>query len=591
MKLKQLQLMKREQSHIKSGFSLVEVMLSIAVFTLIITGLAGVYLYGEESTMLAGNRAKATMLAEEGLEAARNIRDPQFSNLIDGTFGLSTTTNQYNLTGSSDTDGFFTRTVNVSTVDTKRKDLSATVTWQQNSQRTGSVTLVSRLTNWIAASAVALKNLIVYGDGTTVPKTRTYDSPTNAFSTESNTATSSSGVTFVTRTSPKKAEAITGFVSATGVLTVMCYDGTNWNQEWTATVGGTGTTRRFDVSYETNSGNVIVLYSTNTATTNELAYRTKSNTSGCGTANWSAATSLDPLRTTGIVQWVKMAWDERSTSNLITAIWADANSDLSAMVWNGASWTNEPTAASETSLEVLTAAQDIEDFDVEYESLSGDVMMVWGNSAGSNAVNGVRYRTCTGGIAACTWGAVTTPPTFLDDATNLDLAANPNSDEMVFASIGNAGSDLQIGYWSGSAWTDTANVDTSTQIPMAGTKLVAVGWLISGATTRSVVTYNDSGATNIGYYIGNVGAFTLQTDFTVSPVFASPQKYYQIEMNPLSKDQLMFCLSDNAADLHCKRLTMTSTPAFTWTNPSAAALSIILPQLINSPFSFAFLRN
>lgn len=591
MKLKQLQLMKRAHSHTKLGFSLVEVMLSIAVFTLIITGLASAYLYGEESTMLAGNRAKATMLAEEGLEAARNIRDPQFVNLTDGTYGLTTTTNQYNLSGTSDTDGFFTRTINVSTVDIKRKDLTSTVTWQQNPQRTGSVTLVSRLTNWIAASAVALSNLITYGNGTTMPKTRNYDSALNTFSVENSTATSSAGRTFTTRTSPKKAEVITGFVSAAGVLTVMCYDGTTWNEEWTATVGGTGTTRRFDISYETNSGDVVVLYSTNAATTNELAYRTKTNATGCGATNWSTATNLDPIRTTGIIQWVKMAWDKRLSSNLITAIWADANSDLSVMTFNGTTWSNEPTTASETSLEVIAAAQDVEDFDVEYESLSGDVMMVWANSAGSNGVNGVRYRTCTGGIAACTWGAVTTPPTFLDDATNLDISANPNTDEIVFASIGNAGTDLQIGYWSGSTWTNGANRDTSTQAPLAGTKLVATGWLISGATTRSIVTYNDSGSVNIGYFVGNTSTFTLQTDFTASPVFATPQKYYQIEMNPLSKDQLMFCLSDNAADLHCKRLVMSATPTLTWTNSSASALTLILPQIINSPFSFAYLRN
>jgi hypothetical protein len=49
---------------------------------------------------------------------------------------------------------------------------------------------------------------------------------------------------------------------------------------------------------------------------------------------------------------------------------------------------------------------------------------------------------------------LTTPPTFTDDATNLDISAS----QIVincFASIGNAASDLQVGYWSGSAWTNT----------------------------------------------------------------------------------------------------------------------------------------
>ncbi|MCX6795324.1 MAG: hypothetical protein NT165_01145 [Candidatus Falkowbacteria bacterium] len=582
--------MKREWSHTKTGFSLIEVVLSTAVFILIVTAIAGAYLYGEQATMLSGSRQRAVMLAEEGVEAVRNIRDPLFTNLVDGTYGLIMSGNQYNLSGASDSDGFFTRSINIATVDSKRKDITSTVTWQQNPQRSGSISITSRLTNWIASGATALKSMVIYGDGTTVPKFRTYDGTANTFSAATATATSSSGSTFILRTSPNNYEALAGFVTAAGVLNVMCYDGTAWSQEWSVTVGGTGSSRRFNISYETNSGDAIVLYGTNAATTNELAYRVKPGGSGCGAANWGAAINLNPARTSGVVQWVKMAWDRRSSSNLVTAIWADSNSDLSAMVWDGTTWSNEPSTVTEASLEVVAAAQDVEDFDVEYESISGDVMVAWANSAGSGTVNGVRYRTCTGGIAACTWGATTTPPTFTDDATNLDLAANPNTDEMVFASIGNAASTLSLGYWSGSAWTDTNNVDTSCSAPLAGTRLVSAGWLVSGTTTRSVITYHDSGATNIGWYVGNAGVFTVQTDFVVSPVFVSPQKYYQIEMNPLSKDQLMFCLS--GTNLYCKRLVMTAVPGFTWTNADgSAALATTMPQAINSPFSFAFVRN
>src|SRR3989344_2787064 len=85
----------------QAGFSLVEVILSTSVFVLLVTALVGAYLYGQESTALAGNRARAALLAEEGLEAARNIRDAGFPNLTDGAYGLTTTSNQWNLSGSS----------------------------------------------------------------------------------------------------------------------------------------------------------------------------------------------------------------------------------------------------------------------------------------------------------------------------------------------------------------------------------------------------------------------------------------------------------------------------------------------------------
>lgn len=139
-------------SNVQQGFSLVEVMLAGAVFALLVTALVGAYLYGEEATMLAGNRARAALLAEEGLEAARNIRDAGFSNLTNGAYGLSTAGNQWSLSGSSDASGIFTRQIVIASVDAERKSVTATVTWQQNPQRTGSVVLVSRFTNWQASA-------------------------------------------------------------------------------------------------------------------------------------------------------------------------------------------------------------------------------------------------------------------------------------------------------------------------------------------------------------------------------------------------------------------------------------------------------
>ena len=132
----------------QKGFSLVEVILSSAVFVLLVTALVGAYLYGQESTALAGNRVRAAMLADEGLEAARNIRDAGFSNLIDGTYGLTISGNQWNLSGLNDVTDIFTRQITISTVDSETKQLLSAVSWQQNPSRTGSVTHTTRFTNW-----------------------------------------------------------------------------------------------------------------------------------------------------------------------------------------------------------------------------------------------------------------------------------------------------------------------------------------------------------------------------------------------------------------------------------------------------------
>ena len=149
----------------QKGFSLVEAILSSAVFVLLVTALVGAYLYGQESTALAGNRARATMLAEEGLEVVRNIRDAGFgiSNLTDGTFGLSTTSYQWNLSGSSDATDVFTRQVVISTIDAERKLITANVTWQQNPQRTGLVSSSSYLSAWQCADQATLLTVSTIG--------------------------------------------------------------------------------------------------------------------------------------------------------------------------------------------------------------------------------------------------------------------------------------------------------------------------------------------------------------------------------------------------------------------------------------------
>ncbi|HOW90096.1 MAG TPA: fibronectin type III domain-containing protein, partial [Elusimicrobiales bacterium] len=233
--------------------------------------------------------------------------------------------------------------------------------------------------------------VLLYGQaGNSSPRFRNYYKTGNNFGSAEETVSGVPGSLFVIKTSPLDSvqEAVAGYVRD-GVLHVLWTDGANWSEEWNHTVGGNELTRRFDIAYETATGDVMVLYSNNAASNNELGYRTKSGSSACGSGNWSAENTLSAARTDGIVQWVKMASDRRAEYGDIAAIWADANSDLSAMVWNGSAWENEPSAALDTSLEVITSPQDVEDFDVEYESISGDIMAVWANSAGGAGTNGV----------------------------------------------------------------------------------------------------------------------------------------------------------------------------------------------------------
>ncbi|NCN25499.1 hypothetical protein GW935_02445 [Candidatus Falkowbacteria bacterium] len=128
---------------------MVEIILSSAVFAVLAAILLGSYWYGQESTVLSGRRAQAIFLAEEGLEVTRNMRDTGFASLIDGTYGLATSGGEWIFSGAQDVNDIYTRQVAVGSLDNNNKLVTSTVTWQQNLQRTGTVVLTTKLTNWL----------------------------------------------------------------------------------------------------------------------------------------------------------------------------------------------------------------------------------------------------------------------------------------------------------------------------------------------------------------------------------------------------------------------------------------------------------
>jgi hypothetical protein len=480
-----------------------------------------------------------------------------------------------------------------------------TLSFGGNCASNGSLTLVSgetktcSLVNEEFVNGGTGNGVLLYGDKTTTPKYRLFDTTTGLFGSPLSAFTApSAGNSWVIRTSPTQHLALAGFTDSLGTFTIMCFDGTNWTQEWqevsTVADDDDDEKHRFDIAFERTSGDAIVVYSKSTHELGHMGYRTKSGTTGCG-SGWSAVQDIASQHATDDESYLKIAQDRRAGSNLLAMVWIDEHESISAKIWDGNAWGNEPVNPTDNNTEKITnliLEHDVENVDIEFESLSGDVMIVYANETGTNGLDGVRYRTCTGGTANCTWNPVTVPPTFLDDATSLDLSPNPNTDELVFASVGHAGGDLQIGYWSGTGWINTANVDTSSSIPSEETKVVSTGWLTQGATTYSVIVYADLNSPNVNWYTGVGGVFTRRPDFVVTPPIAVPRGYMDIETNPFNQSQLMFLASDNAKKFYAKRLTLTGTSTLTWSNADGGASLVAgLSKITSSPFSFAFWQH
>lgn len=141
---------------------MIEVILAVSVFALIVTNLVGALIYGQESSSLSGARARAIFLAEEGLEATRNIRDSNFTNLLDGNHGLVVSANEWVFSGAQDTTDIFDRQISISTVDADTKQIISRITWQQNPQRSGSVELETYLTNWQKVTGPVISDCLAF---------------------------------------------------------------------------------------------------------------------------------------------------------------------------------------------------------------------------------------------------------------------------------------------------------------------------------------------------------------------------------------------------------------------------------------------
>jgi Tfp pilus assembly protein PilV len=138
----------------KKGFSVVEVMLSAALLLTAVVCFTGAIIYGQRSTQISGSVARATFLAQQGIEAVRNIKDVSYNNLVSTScptqtyYGLAVNNGLWTLSGTSDTTDNFLRQISICDSDSDRKLVVCTVTWAETAARNGSVILTTELTNW-----------------------------------------------------------------------------------------------------------------------------------------------------------------------------------------------------------------------------------------------------------------------------------------------------------------------------------------------------------------------------------------------------------------------------------------------------------
>jgi prepilin-type N-terminal cleavage/methylation domain-containing protein len=217
--------MQKAQLHIKKkGFSLIEILVAISIFLVFLTGIAKITSSSGKETRHSINKERAVFLAEEAIEASRNIRDADFSNLINGTYGLIVSDNQWNYSGSSDISGIFSRSLTISTINTNEKKLDAVVSWTDETSQTNSVTLSTYLTNWrkvtLQSGLTVTKTVINHGDTKVVADFAPYSIGTTTISLGTPNILSPGAYTVSETTNPNYTQTFSGDCNTGGTVTL-----------------------------------------------------------------------------------------------------------------------------------------------------------------------------------------------------------------------------------------------------------------------------------------------------------------------------------------------------------------------------------
>jgi hypothetical protein len=102
----------------QQGQSVIELLIAIFVFTIAMATIIFLILDSEVASRKNVERTRAILFAQEGLEGVRSLRDKDFANLTNGTYGLILQGGKWVLQGTSDTTGTLTRTIDITNTAT-----------------------------------------------------------------------------------------------------------------------------------------------------------------------------------------------------------------------------------------------------------------------------------------------------------------------------------------------------------------------------------------------------------------------------------------------------------------------------------------
>jgi type II secretory pathway pseudopilin PulG len=168
---------------LEMGQTIIELLISVAIFVVVASGFSFFILDSYSSGRLAKEAIIGNFLAEEGLEAVRSIRDNSWDDLTNGEHGLALSGSNWIFSGSQENIsgqlGNGTRKIIVEDAGSDRKKVTSQINWQFALGRPEEIRLVTYLTNWQKELLIEIRKPTARTDyaNRTTQDQRAYDSP------------------------------------------------------------------------------------------------------------------------------------------------------------------------------------------------------------------------------------------------------------------------------------------------------------------------------------------------------------------------------------------------------------------------------
>lgn len=135
-----------------------ELLIALGIFTISMAAAFQLFFGGQSLSIDSANATLASDYAQEGMEAARTIRDRNWSELTNGDHGLVFTGTEWQFSGASDNKDIFSRKISIATgANDNVKTATTTITWQTDPLRPQKIELVEQFANWQNPSQGACK--------------------------------------------------------------------------------------------------------------------------------------------------------------------------------------------------------------------------------------------------------------------------------------------------------------------------------------------------------------------------------------------------------------------------------------------------